>query len=128
MKAFISDLVEEKMDKELSHRTLNNDLMIHDKKTDITLTMPYNAIVNKVREWFVPYIYSLEMHETQRLRYWYNPKILSYDIYGTTEYWSIILYINECASMLDFEPTYVRLIDPTKIREVVNELIILNDL
>lgn len=36
-------------------------------------------------------------------KYRYNPKLLSYDIYGTTELWFLILAANEMYTITDFD-------------------------
>lgn len=124
----ISELISYGKGLEISHRTLNNDVKIHDVKTDVTMTLPFNAIVNKYKDFFDKYTYGLEMTEEEIRRYRFSPKLLSQDQYGTPEYWSLILYINECASVLDFEPTkYVNLVDKDKLKELINELLIIDE-
>ncbi len=39
---------------------------------------------------------------TMTSRYYQRPDYVSYDYYGTTEYWYIIMYINDCFSFSDF--------------------------
>lgn len=36
-------------------------------------------------------------------RYRYNPKLLSFDLYGTTELWSLLLNLNELTSTTQFD-------------------------
>jgi len=36
-------------------------------------------------------------------KYRFNPKVLSYDLYGTTEFWFLILDINELRSVTEFD-------------------------
>lgn len=45
----------------------------------------------------------------QYLRYRYNPKLLSYDLYGTTELWALILDLNELTSVAQFDIRKVKL-------------------
>lgn len=56
--------------------------------------------------------YAVELEENKRIvtlntkeyyKYRYNPKLLSYDIYGTTELWFFILMANELYSMTEFD-------------------------
>ena len=55
--------------------------------------------------------YSAELEENKKIvefttkeyyKYRYNPKLLSYDVYGTTELWFFILMANELYSISDF--------------------------
>ena len=43
------------------------------------------------------------MTEEEYQKYKYNPKFLSYDIYGTTELWFMILEANELHSAIQFD-------------------------
>ena len=52
--------------------------------------------------------------ESEYKKYRFNPKRLSYDLYGTTELWSLLLDINDVASAVEFDlrtvyllPTYI---------------------
>ena len=56
--------------------------------------------------------YASELEENKRTitlstkeyyKYRYNPKLLSYDIYGTTELWFFILMANELYSITEFD-------------------------
>lgn len=55
-------------------------------------------------------------------KYWYNPRKLSYDIYGTTELWGLILHANEIYSASEFEPVEIYLYDNSVI-EFLQEVI-----
>lgn len=125
--ATLSELIEYGKNLEFSHRAFNSNLKIHDTKTNDTIIIPYAPLINKYREYFDPYIIRLELTEDEQRAYWHSPKILSYDLYGTTEYWSILLYINEAPSFLDFEPEYLNVISKSDIQEVVNELMIIDE-
>ena len=45
---------------------------------------------------------SIELNTKEYYKYRYNPKLLSYDIYGTTELWFFILMANELYSISEF--------------------------
>lgn len=122
----IPEYVEDGKLQEYSHRTLNSELSIYNTSTNHTITVPYNAIVSKYRDYFDKYIISIELNEDEKRRYWHNPKIVSYDKYGTVEYWSIILFINECGSALDFEPEFINIIDTGDLERLISDLLILD--
>ena len=42
--------------------------------------------------------------DKEQNRFRFQPKRVSLEMYGTVDYWSLILYINECPSVIDFEP------------------------
>lgn len=35
-------------------------------------------------------------------RYFYNPQVLSYDLYGSTQYWHLLLDLNNMSSAIEF--------------------------
>lgn len=45
----------------------------------------------------------------QYQKYKFNPKLLSYDLYGTTELWALILDLNELHSAAEFDLRTVKL-------------------
>ena len=44
-----------------------------------------------------------ELTEADYKKYRFNPKRLSYDLYGTTELWGLLLDINEISSAIEFD-------------------------
>lgn len=52
-------------------------------------------------------------------KYKFNPKVLSYDIYGTTELWFLILEANELHSITEFNSNVIYLYNP----EIIDKLI-----
>lgn len=51
---------------------------------------------------------SVDLTEREQHFYAYNPRLLSYDLYGAPEFWYLILYANEIYSAADFCPTRCR--------------------
>ena len=71
--------------------------------------------------------YMNELEENKRIiefttqeyyKYRYNPKLLSYDIYGTTELWFFIMMANDLYSVIEFDLRKVILFDSTIIRKL----------
>ena len=48
--------------------------------------------------------------EEQR-KYYYNPQVLSYDLYGTTQFWSLILDLNDMTSATEFNRSTINIYD-----------------
>ena len=68
--------------------------------------------------------YAAELEENKRTvtlttkeyyKYRYNPKLLSFDVYGTTELWFFILMANELYSMTEFDMRKLTLYDAAVI-------------
>lgn len=47
---------------------------------------------------------SVNLSQREQHFYAYNPRLLSYDLYGAPEFWYLILYANEIYSAADFAP------------------------
>lgn len=108
----------------ISHRLLNREALLH-RLDGERIRLPIDSLINDFLPLIKEYIFDIELDEASMLRYRFSPKKLSYDLYETTQYWSILLYMNECHSILDFEPKKIRFIDPGKIDVLINEILIL---
>lgn len=108
-----------------NHRAFNNSLLIEYQGSNEGIRMPANSIISKYKEYFDPYIDTVELNEEEQMKYRYSPKKFCQDMYGTTEYWSMILFINECHSIIDFEPVNLKYIVPESISDLINEILIL---
>ena len=71
--------------------------------------------------------YSAELEENKKIvefttkeyyKYRYNPKLLSYDVYGTTELWFFILMANEIYTITEFDLRKVKLFDAAIISKL----------
>lgn len=69
----------------------------------------------------------VELTTKEYYKYRYNPKLLSYEIYGTTELWFFILMANELYSSTEFDLRKVILFDATIITKVNRMLEMDND-
>lgn len=126
--ATINEDIQDGLSRSISHRSLNNSLILSYTKTDEKIKVPINSIISKYYNYFLPYIDEVELTEQEQRDYRYSPKKFSEDMYKTTGYWSIILYINECHSIIDFEPKTIKYIDPAYIEDILSEIMILEDI
>lgn len=107
-----------------SHRNMNGSLIMT-YNTNEHVKLPMNSLISKYRDFFDKYIDEVELTEEEQNFYRYSPKKFSQAMYGSTEYWSIILYINECHSIIDFEPVKIKYVVPESIDDILNEIMIL---
>lgn len=68
-----------------------------------------SSVLDRYRNELSQYKTKLKLTSEEYRKYQYNPKVLSYDIYGTTEFWFLILHANELTSVsqFDMEQPYV---------------------
>lgn len=110
----------------INHRTLNSRAFIHDEKSDVIVQIPFNPLFSKFKDYFNKYMCNIPLSEEEQKKYRFSPKRMSLDMYGIVDYWSLLLYINDAPSILDFEPERVNIIYNDKITQLINELLILN--
>lgn len=123
--ATIDDLILWGKTQEISQRNLTRSAYITDTESSETIRIPMNAIMSEYRYFLQPYIIEIEMSDEEMYLYQYKPKSLSSKLYGTTEYWSVLLMINNCVSKIDFNKSKIKVLDPKRIRSFVNEVLIL---
>lgn len=69
------------------------------------------------------YVETYTMSDADLLDYRYNPKRFCYDVYGTTELWSILLRINHMNSVMEFNQKTIKsfnLYITTALTEILN--------
>lgn len=108
------------------HRDINETLYLT-TKSGVTIAEVLNPYTSKYKDFLDPYITTTELTEEQQYKYRYSPKKLSLDLYGTTGYWSMILFLNECHSIIDFAPKTVKYVDPRYVDMLFDEIKILEE-
>lgn len=94
----------------MSYRTKDGDLIT-----------PMSNLISKYYYVLQPYIYECTMTDKEFLLYKGNVKKLSKDLYGTTELWFAILYINNMVSVSEFKKKKIKLFRDS-IFDAINEL------
>ncbi len=123
----IGELIHSVDTMEASYRNLHTNVFI--KTGDDTIKIPYKSIVAE----YLPYLKETAVQTAfsplELTRYKYKPKMLSNDLYGTTEYWSALLELNGFISLLDLtleEPILV--FEPRRFKKLINEILILEEI
>ena len=65
---------------------------------------------------------TVTMTNEEYAKYKYNPKLLSYDIYGTTELWFLILEANELHASIQFDLKTIQLFNTSVVDKMVRIL------
>lgn len=127
---YIPNTIEEQIeigaDGKINHRTLNSRAVIHDEKNNSSIIIPFNPLYSKYKDYFDDIIVEIPLTEQEQLRYRFAPKLVSLDMYNTVDYWALILFINECPSIIDFKPEKIKIVLNDKIESFINELMILD--
>lgn len=59
-------------------------------------------------------------------RYFYNPQVLSYDLYGTTQYWHLLLELNNMYSAIEFNQNPI-LVYGGRFPDMINTILALEE-
>lgn len=68
-------------------------------------------IITKYKGDLEDHVTLVTLTTTEFNKYQYNPKVLSYDLYGTTELWTLILDLNQLYSTAEFSINPIKLYD-----------------
>lgn len=125
--ATLSDQIANANSLEISYRTLHKPFAIYNEQTDEYIELPFSSLTNKYRSYLLACVMPVQLTDKEKEKYKYSPKKLSYDLYGTTELWADLLKLNKCASVIEFEPNYIRVYDPARFKSFLNEVMIFDD-
>lgn len=106
------------------YRNLHSYLQIQNMQDETTILVPHESIVTKYKYYLEPYTHEVELDDQQYEYFRCNPQAFSEFVYGTTQYWALILELNHCKSRMDFCKKTVRFYDPLKITELLNEILL----
>lgn len=124
----MQDLIEKSKLMEVSYRNLHNYVIIRDKVTEERIRTPFTSIINKYRDFLSDIIYEVTLTDVEYMRYRYAPKTLSQDLYGTTEYWFIIMELNNCITVANFNSKVLKIYEPEGLNAIINEIMILENI
>jgi len=121
----IDDIIEYGKGLSISHDKLHLKGKITDPEGN-SIIVNYSSLVDKYMNSLKPYIVDVTLNEEEYLKYRYQPKALSLDLYNTTELWSLILKINNISSISEFNLKTLKLFTKDIFR-ILNEILILED-
>lgn len=122
----ISELIESIDDEEISYRNLHTNAYI--KNNDEVIKIPYKSIVSEYMPYLKETAIEADFTDDEKEMYRYKPKMLSNDLYDTTELWSALLELNNMVSITDFQTDKIKVFDPDELKELINEIMILEEI
>ena len=107
-RSLITDYIQESKEQELSMEKL------YYKELDTTdtndkLLLLSDSILQAYMGDLMSITYDMTLTEKEISKYHYRPHLLSYDLYGTTEFWELLLEVNNLSSFTEFN------INPIKV-------------
>ena len=95
--------------KNLDSNIYYKDLSIFEKSIDgKSVLLSYN-ILNDYRKEIFDFIIPITLTDEEFQKYQYQPKKLAYDLYGSTEYYYMILFINSMTNIKEFNRRKINL-------------------
>lgn len=83
------------------------------------LRINYESIINKYFSEFRNFFAYIDLIDEKDVnKYRNNPKALSYELYGTTEYWWLLLQCNEMRSASEFTKRHIRVVTKKALKEL----------
>ena len=93
------------------------------------VTVPTQTLICRYYDSLKSYIIDKTLTKDEQNRYKYNPRFLSYDLYGTPELWADILYINNMVSVAEFNKSSIKVFSTSIIDAIIEiKLIVENDM
>lgn len=106
----------------------SRDTNLFKTKTGSVIT-PQQTITCRYYDSLKPYITTKILTKEEKERYKFNPRFLSYELYGTPELWADLLYINNMVSVAEFKKDTIKVFTTEIINALIEiKLIIENDL
>lgn len=112
---------------ELSYKVLHENAILKNNDDNVTISFPFNSLANKYKDFLSNIIIELPLTEAEQEKYKYKPKLVSEELYQTTEFWDQILILNNAVSVIDFTPKVLKVYDPNELKLYLNEILILEE-
>ena len=108
--------------KNLDNNVYYKDLSIFEKSIDgKSVLLTYN-ILNDYRKEILDFVIPITLTNEEFQKYQYQPKKLAYDLYGSTEYYYMILFINSMTNIKEFNRRRINLMRAKDMSNVLSAI------
>ena len=108
--------------KNLDNNVYYKDLAIYEKSIDgKSVLLSYN-ILNDYRKEIFDFVIPITLTNEEFQKYQYQPKKLAYDLYGSTEYYYMILFINSMTNIKEFNRRRINLMRAKDMSSVLSAI------
>ena len=108
--------------KNLDNNVYYKDLSIFEKSIDgKSVLLSYN-ILNDYRKEIFDFVIPITLTNEEFQKYQYQPKKLAYDLYGSTEYYYMILFINSMTNIKEFNRRRINLMRAKDMSNVLSAI------
>lgn len=114
---FIDDLILDTQRDRFSLEHLYDQMIVQNPKVSTHFfKIAINDFFIKHNEELRPYVKGFHVGDN----WFYRPKGVSYQIYGTTELWLALLRLNNMASAADFNKPIIMVYDPGGLKQIID--------
>lgn len=114
---YISDFIADGQKASISLKNLYDTILCSDAHNmDHIYRIPIGDFFTKYRDELIPTIqwYTLPQHM------FYKPKMVSMELYGTTEMWLSLLRVNDMTNITEFHQPMIKVYNPSQVKELIN--------
>lgn len=86
------------------------------------LLIPYETTLRKYLDYIKANSFLVKFTDEEKIKYMYNPKRLSYDLYNTTRLFFILLYINNMKSKIEFDRDTILVPKPGILKDCIEKI------
>lgn len=87
----------------------------------------YLSILNRYMDVIRKILIIKEFTQEEMDRYIYKPKLYCMDEFGSIDFWSLILRVNDMVSVTDFKEKKIKTFSKNDLYELINEILILEN-
>lgn len=120
----ITDYIEDYRNMDISFSTMHLKEAVklpEDSSGTSTGVLLGECFIDKYKGDLKDLIYTKTFTKDETFRYRNNPWVLSYDLYGTVEFWQMILDLNDMVSATEFTRTTVKVYDESLV-DIIGEI------
>lgn len=104
-----------------SNKVISYESLSLVEKIDNITTITYN-LLNDYKEEFEELTISINMTDSEFLRYQFKPKLLAYDIYGDPELYFIILFLNNICNIKEFNNKKIKMLKKDDLVKLISAI------
>ena len=115
----IKEALKESLQGDLTIAKLHYPKVLNDSALGIKATVNYESRLDHFISSLNKYKSTMTLTEDLYDKYKFNPKMMSYDLYGTVDYWWLLLQANEMHSAVEFNKRTIKYFSASAIKQLI---------
>lgn len=116
----INQMIKEGKDSELTYAT--SSIVAGNENISFTYRNIYDEFIPVLKDKSI----ETELDEDNLIKFKYNPHLLAYVLYGTTDLWFLLLRINNMTRVTQFDKKKIKIIHPDDMK-LINDIFIIRE-